>query len=116
MIFGIEFEEKENFDVEFDEQESSFSTDFASNIIFPQRNPGSAENGATFYPSVSPEGILSWTNDKGLPNPTPVNIKGADGEKGEKGDPYTLTEADKASITQSVIASLPKYNGEVIEL
>ena len=44
------------------------------------------ENGATFTPSVSTDGILSWTNDKGLENPPSVNIKGADGEKGDKGD------------------------------
>lgn len=41
---------------------------------------GSGENGATFTPSVSSEGVLSWTNDKGLPNPEPINIKGADGK------------------------------------
>lgn len=37
------------------------------------------ENGATFTPSVSSDGVLSWTNDKGLENPAPVNIKGKDG-------------------------------------
>ncbi len=43
------------------------------------------ENGATFTPSVSPEGIISWTNDGGLPNPDPVNIKGPPGENAEGG-------------------------------
>lgn len=38
---------------------------------------------------------------------------GTDGAKGDKGDPYTLTEADKAEIKQSVIDALPIYNGEV---
>ena len=42
--------------------------------------------GATFTPAVSTEGVLSWTNDRGLPNPTPVNIKGAKGDKGEPGE------------------------------
>ncbi len=37
------------------------------------------EDGATFTPSVSEDGVISWTNDKLLPNPDPVNIKGADG-------------------------------------
>ena len=46
-------------------------------------------DGATFIPSVSEEGIISWTNDKDLENPTPVNIKGKDGEKGETGDAFT---------------------------
>ncbi|MBE6871449.1 MAG: SGNH/GDSL hydrolase family protein [Ruminococcaceae bacterium] len=44
------------------------------------------EDGATFYPSVSEDGVISWTNDKGLDNPLPVNIKGKDGSKGDKGD------------------------------
>ena len=43
-------------------------------------------NGATFTPSVSEDGIISWTNDAGLDNPEPVNIKGPQGEKGDKGD------------------------------
>lgn len=42
----------------------------------------SGEDGATFTPSVSEEGVLSWTNDKDLPNPEPVNIKGLQGEPG----------------------------------
>lgn len=37
----------------------------------------------------------------------------AQGEKGDKGDPYTLTVADKAAIVNAVIAALPVYNGEV---
>ena len=49
-------------------------------------------DGVTFIPSVSQEGIISWTNDGGLVNPAPINIKGEpgangiDGSKGEKGD------------------------------
>ena len=43
------------------------------------------EDGATFTPSVDSEGNLSWSNDKGLTNPTTVNIKGAKGDKGEQG-------------------------------
>lgn len=39
-------------------------------------------SGATFTPSVSESGEISWTNDKGLPNPEPVNIKGPPGEGG----------------------------------
>lgn len=44
------------------------------------------ENGATFIPSVSEEGVISWTNDGGLENPEPVNIKGPKGDTGEKGE------------------------------
>lgn len=36
-------------------------------------------NGATFTPSVSSSGDLSWTNDKGKANPSTVNIKGPQG-------------------------------------
>jgi hypothetical protein len=43
------------------------------------------EDGATFTPSVSSDGTLSWTNNKGLENPPPVNIKGADGKDGIDG-------------------------------
>lgn len=51
---------------------------------------GSGENGATFFPSVSDDGLLSWTNDKGLVNPESVNIKGPQGPQGPQG----LTGAD----------------------
>ena len=44
------------------------------------------EDGATFIPSVSSDGVISWTNNKDLPNPEPVNIMGAKGDKGDKGD------------------------------
>lgn len=47
---------------------------------------GKGDDGATFIPSVSADGIISWTNDKDLPNPEPVNIKGVKGDKGDKGD------------------------------
>ena len=43
------------------------------------------EDGATFTPSVSSSGVISWTNDKGLANPAPVNIKGKDGTDGKDG-------------------------------
>lgn len=54
---------------------------------------GSGENGATFTPDVSDAGTLSWTNDKGLPNPDPVNIKGPKGDTGDtgpQGEPGTI--------------------------
>lgn len=44
------------------------------------------DDGATFVPYVSDDGVISWTNDKELPNPEPVNIKGVKGDKGDKGD------------------------------
>ena len=48
-------------------------------------NGGAGENGATFTPQVDAEGNLSWTNDKNLPNPQTVNIKGERGPRGNAG-------------------------------
>ena len=39
----------------------------------------SLTDGTTFTPTVSEDGVLSWTNDGGKANPEPVNIKGEDG-------------------------------------
>ena len=36
-------------------------------------------DGATFIPKVSTDGVLSWTNDKGLANPASVNINAPQG-------------------------------------
>lgn len=58
---------------------------------------GVGNNGATFIPSVDKDGFISWTNDGDLPNPEPVNIKGA---PGKPGNDYVLTEADKQEIAQ----------------
>lgn len=68
---------------------------------------GSAENGATFIPSVSNEGVISWTNDKGLSNPVPVNIKG---NTPQKGTDY-FTESDIAEIVDAVYAKIADGNG-----
>lgn len=58
----------------------------------------SGKDGATFVPSVSVEGVLSWSNDQDLENPASVcimgpqgpqgktGLTGPQGEKGEKGD------------------------------
>ena len=43
------------------------------------------DKGTTFTPSVSSAGVLSWTNDGGLANPSSVNIKGPQGEQGIQG-------------------------------
>lgn len=40
------------------------------------------KDGTTFTPSVSADGILSWTNDGRKENPASVNIKGPAGEAG----------------------------------
>lgn len=40
------------------------------------------KDGTTFTPSVSADGVLSWTNDGGKQNPASVSIKGPAGEAG----------------------------------
>ena len=47
------------------------------------------QNSATFTPSLDADGTLSWSNDKDLPNPKPVNIMGP---AGPKGDAFTYTD------------------------
>ena len=42
------------------------------------------EPGAVYTPSVSGEGVLSWSNNGGLSNPESVSIRGP---RGDKGDP-----------------------------
>lgn len=39
--------------------------------------------GPVFTPSVSSDGVLSWTNDGGLENPDPVSVKGPKGDPGD---------------------------------
>ena len=61
--------------------------------------------GTTFIPSVSSEGIISWTNDDGLPNPEPVNIKGPQGNpttiNGKTGESITLTAEDVGALSSA---------------
>ena len=38
---------------------------------------------AIYYPSVNANGVLSWTNDLDYENPSPINITGPQGKKGE---------------------------------
>jgi hypothetical protein len=77
-------------------------------------DPGSP--GVTFTPSVSAEGVISWTNDGGLDNPVSVNIKGPKGETGDagktpvKGTDY-YTAADKTEMVNAVLAALPTWTG-----
>lgn len=74
-------------DVKFAGNSRTFSTGFSGTTFIHD-----GQNGATFTPAVSADGIISWTNDRELPNPEPVCIKGADGKdgapgaKGDKGD------------------------------
>ena len=69
-----------------------------------------SENVNVFVPSVSTEGVLSWTNKAGLPNPASVNIKGAKGDTGTAasitiGSVTTGAAGSNASVTNSGTAS-----------
>lgn len=44
------------------------------------------DTGYLFTPSVSSDGVISWTNDGGLANPSPVSIRGPQGVKGPTGE------------------------------
>lgn len=83
----------------------------------------SGQNGYTFTPSVSAEGVISWTNDGGLVNPEPVNIKGPAGANGQQGPAGTngktpikgtdyFTQEDKEELVQAVLAALPNGDTE----
>ena len=55
-------------------------------------------NGTTFTPTVSSTGVLSWTNNGNLVNPTSVNIKGPKGDIGATGAPgATGPKGDKGN-------------------
>ena len=60
--------------------------------------------GAHFTPSVSDDGVLSWTNNGELENPQPVNIRGPQGVQGEQGRGLTiLGYYDTLAILQSSV-------------
>ena len=61
-----------------------------------------SENVNVFIPSVSSDGILSWTNKAGLPNPPSVNIKGKDGVDGGGSGSITIDEALSSTSTNPV--------------
>lgn len=74
------------------------------------------ENGATFTPAVDVSGNLSWTNDKSLPNPDTVNIRGpqgptgpagADGAQGPQGSAGTAATIQVGTVTASDPGSTP---------
>lgn len=55
----------------------------ALNSKSSETTPGEpGPKGTTYTPSVSADGVISWSNDGGLENPEPVNIKGPKGDDG----------------------------------
>ena len=87
------------------------------------------KNGTTFFPGVDEGGNLSWTNDGGLENPAPVNIKGTKGDPGKdgapgrdgadgktpiKGEDY-YTEEERQTLLADVLEQVPEHT-ETIKL
>lgn len=73
---------------------SDIEKDVYNAIVDAGGGGGGGGSGATFIPDVSDEGVISWTNNGGLPNPSPKNIKGPKGDDGE-GGPW---EDDRATL------------------
>lgn len=63
-------------------------------------------NGATFTPSVSEAGVISWTNDGDLPNPQTVNIKGPSGDDGVSSYAYVKWSSEEPD-SDSDMGDLP---------
>ena len=65
-------------------------TDIDNDALEVGMSGAGSGSGGTFIPTVSVDGTLSWTNDAGLTNPAPINLKGIKGDNGAdgvKGDP-----------------------------
>ena len=83
-------------------------------------------DGATFIPNVDAEGNISWTNDKGLPNPSTQNIKGEKGdpgkqglqgipgEKGEQGNPFQIKKTYPSKEAMDLDYPNMQYNDYVM--
>lgn len=93
---------------------SNFATDARSSAnearTYRDNAKNYSENVNVFTPSVSEDGILSWTNKAGLTNPASVNIKGAKGDTGTAasitiGSVTTGAAGSNASVTNSGTAS-----------
>ena len=59
------------------------------------------DNGVTFTPAVTADGTLSWTNNGGMTNPEPVNLRGPAGKDGANGKDAA---ADKTLGLTGVVA------------
>jgi len=74
-----------------------------------------SENVNVFVPSVSSDGVISWTNKAGLTNPSPVSVKGATGEAGKAatiaiGTVTTGEAGTSVSVTNSGTTSAAVFN------
>jgi hypothetical protein len=110
MKMTAKFEaEGESFNACFEQLNSAFNAEFSAS-----GGGQDGKDGATFIPSVSEDGIISWTNDRELPNPVPVNIKGESGITPVKGIDY-FTEQDVEEIAEQAaeLVEIPEGGGGV---
>lgn len=69
----------------------------------------STKDGVTFTPSVSENGLLTWTNNGGLPNPPAVNVMGPAGQDGGRGPQGIQGIQGEAGVSPTVYIS--DYDG-----
>ena len=78
---------------------------------------GTTESCTVFYPNVSDEGIISWTNNGDLPNPKPVNIKGKDGKNGLPGaDGQNGIDGKDGNPGADGVSATHAWNGTVLTI
>lgn len=77
-----------------------YGGDLGNELSFQTKIP----RGVTFTPSVSDDGVISWTNDGNLPEPTKKSIKGQKGDTGISfaGIKYTPSTASGGNNTFQV--------------
>lgn len=77
-----------------------YGGDLGNELSFQTKIP----RGVTFTPSVSDDGVISWTNDGNLPEPTKKSIKGQKGDTGISfaGIKYTPSAASGGNNTFQV--------------
>lgn len=110
MKMTAKFEaEGESFNACFEQLNSAFNAEFSAS-----GGGQDGKDGATFTPSVSEDGVISWTNDRDLPNPDPINIKGENGVTPVKGIDY-FTEEDVQEIAERAaeMVDVPEGGGGV---
>lgn len=108
------------FNVTFSENSTSVPVAMSSNPKVIKSDLGitnvlhDGQNGATFIPAVSDDGVISWTNDKGLENPAPVNIKGEKGDDGYKPvkgvDYFTEEDIEETASRAAELVSIKTDN------
>lgn len=74
-------------------------------------------DGATFVPHISEDGTVSWTNNKNLPNPEPVNVKGPKGDDGKSAYEFAVAGGytgtpEQFAAEAAGIASSVKYTAQ----